>query len=222
MTKTVAYILVVALLSECAYTTRDLIHYRHYEKADKIVIHERIGDTIEREERERFGLFPGVQGFKSAMFCGIAGGGYEVRIVTESKKLLAVNRDTLAITILSDYIDRYEEIHHSMVEFQRKWKIADYDTLGLAITQYEVNRTKKSGSAMLIGGTAGCVVGSLGFLALGELVGEQANISAGVGDAIFFSGVALSTATGVWLGERFSRVNALRAIKESRKPRVVE
>lgn len=219
MTKTVTYTLVVALLTNCAH---NLKHYRNYEKDRAIVIHARVGETIEPEEREQFGLFPGIGGFKSATFCGVADGGYEIRIVTTSRKLVAVNRDSLAIIILRDYIDRYEEIQNSKREFQEKWKIVDYDDLGLAITQHELNRIRKPGSGMMIGGGTGCLVGGVGFLALAEYIGEQADVDTEVGDLVFFSGWALSTATGMWLGEKIMRGSALKAIKESRKPRMVE
>jgi hypothetical protein len=212
MKKTVAYFVVVALLSNCAHS---LIRYRHYETTKPVVISVRVGETIEPEERGKYNLFPEIDGFKTAVFYGIADGSYEVRIIAGDKSLVAVNRDSLAVMILRDYINRYEEIQNSKREFEEKWKIVDYDNLGQPITQYELNRIRKPGSGMLIGGATGCVGGFFAFLALAELIGENA-------DVVFFSGWALSTATGAWLGEKMSRDRALRAIKESREPRVVE
>jgi len=219
MKKMVAYIVVVVLLSNCAH---NLVHYRHYETTRPIVISVRVGEAIEPEERGKYTLFPEIDGFKTAVFYSIADGGYEVRIITENKSLVAVNRDSLAVMILRDYINRYEEILNSKREFEEKWKIVDYDNLGQPITQHELNHIRKPGSGMLIGGATGCLGGSLVFLALAELIGEHSDAGAGFGDVAFFSGWALSTATGAWLGEKMSRDRALRAIKESREPRVVE
>ena len=219
MKKMVVYIVVSALLSNCAH---NLVHYRHYETTRPIVINVSVGETIEPEEREKYNLFKGIDNFKTAMFYDIADGGYEVRIITENKALVAVNRDSLAVMILRDYINRYEEIQDSKREFEKKWKIVDYDSLGLPITQYELNQIRKPGSGMLIGGATGCVGGFFVFLALAELIGEHGEVGGGVGDVVFFSGWALSTAAGAWLGEKIFRDRALRAVKEAREPRVVE
>ncbi len=219
MKKIVAYIVVLALLLNCAY---NLVHYRHYETTRPIVISVSVGETIEPEERVKYALFPEIDGFESATFYDITNGGYEVRIVTENYALVAVNRDSLAVVILRDYINRFEEIQDSKREFEKKWKIVDYDNLGQPITQNELNRVRKPGSGMLIGGATCCVGSFFPFFALAGLIGEHADVSEGVGDVAFFSGWALSTATGAWLGEKMFRGRALRAIKESREPRIVE
>lgn len=219
MTEMKAFVLIVALLSNCAY---NLVHYRHYGTMRPIVISVRVGETIEPEERAKYALFPEIDAFKTAVFYDIADGGYEVRIVTENYALVAVNRDSLAIVILRDYINRYEEIQDSKRDFEEKWKIVDYDHLGQPITQYELNRIRKPGSGMLIGGATCCLGSFFPLLAIAELIGERADVSEGAGDLAFFSDWALSTATGAWLGEKMFRNRALRAIKESREPRIME
>lgn len=217
MRKRVAFIVVTTTLLNCAY---NLLHYRDYKKTKPIVISAYVDETIDSEEREQFDLFPGIDGFKSAMLYGIAEGGYEIRIITENKKLVAVNRDSLVIMILRDYINRYEEIQNSKGDFEEKWKIVDYDNLGLPITQHEINRIRKPGSGAMWGGSTGCLVGFFPSLVLGRTVGE--NISEDYGFPTFLTSWGISLVTGALLGEKSFRNNALKAIKESRKPRNVE
>jgi len=119
----------------CTYTAK---HYLAYERAGLITISERVGETIDPEEREQFALFDGIDDFKAAHFYSIEGGGYEVEIITEQEKLRAANMDPKAVEIMQDYIDRYEEIRSSREAFEKHWKIVDYDTLGQPITHDEI------------------------------------------------------------------------------------
>ena len=219
MKKIFVFIVMLALLSNCAHNLR---HYRQYQTTERVVISARVGPTIDPEERVQFDLFPEIEGFKEATFFGITGGGYEVRIETESEKFAAANRDSLAVMILRDYINRYEEIQNARSNFEKNWKIIDYDNMGLPITQYELNRIRKPGSGRMIGGATCCIGGGITSLALAELSGERELFSEEVGDLLFIGTWAASTATGVILGEKIFRSRALNAIKESRKPRVVE
>ena len=219
MERLFASIIILALFSNCAH---NLLHYRHYQKTEQITISVRVGQSIDPEERVQFDLFPDIEGFKVARFYGVAEGGYEVRIETESKRLVAVNRDSLAVMILRDYINRYEEIQNAKSDFEEDWKIVDYDELALPITQHELNCIRKPGSGRIIGGATCCVGGGITSLALAELSGEHELISEDVGDVVFFGTWVASTATGAILGEKILRNRALSAIKESRKPRIIE
>ena len=212
-------IVVITLLSNCAH---NLLHYRHYQKTEQIVISARVGATIDPEERVQFNLFPEIEGFKTATFFGVAGGGYEVRIETESERYAAVNRDSLAVVILRDYINRYEKIQNARSDFEDNWKIIDYDNLGLPITQYELNRIRKPGSGRMIGGGACCIGGGVISLALAELSVEREIVSEDVAEIAFLGTWVAFTTTGVILGARVFRNRALNAIKESRKPQVIE
>ena len=219
MKKVFAALVMLALFSNCAHNLR---HYQHYQKTERLILSTRVGPTIDPDERVQFDLFPKIEGFREATFIGITGGGYEVRIETESEKFAAVNRDSLGVMILRDYINRYEEIQNARSDFEEYWRIIDYDNLGLPITQHELNRIRKPGSGRMIGGAACCIGGGIAVLALAELSGERELFSEEVGDVLFIGTWAASTATGVILGERIFRSRALNAIKESRKPRVVE
>ena len=218
MKKRISVVIVITLLLNCAYTPR---HYISYEKTRPIVISTQVGDVIDLEEREKYGLFQEVADFESATFYGIHGGGYEVKIITENGMLVAVNRDSLAIALLSDYIDRYDEIKKSRAEFEEQWKIVDYDYLGQPITQHEVNRVKRN--ACCIGGSvgSGVLVAVPSILLIGAKgLGMQENVEGDIVLAVplFVASIAI----GAWLGRKADRSNALKAIKEARKPQIVE
>jgi hypothetical protein len=227
MKKAVVFIVVIALLSNCAY---NLHHYRDYKKTRPIVISPQVGETIDLEEREKFDLFHGIEDFKSAMFYGIPDGGYEVEIITEHSKLIAVNRDTKAIPIMRNYIDRYEEIKDSTSAFEEKWEIVDYDDMGQPITRDEVNRVK--GHGYRIGCcVGGCLLGLIPSAFLGLLVagfemnmmmypwgGELEHPETGL--FVFIAGLTVSAVLSALLGNKFDRSSALKAIKMGRQPRV--
>ena len=222
MKKTLAFIVLVALLVNCAHT---IPHYFDYERKRPIVISERVGETIEPEEREQFDLFHGIDEFKAAIFYSISDDGYEVEILTENKRLAAVNRDSLAITVLRDYINRYEEIQGSKADFEEKWKIVDYDNLGQPITQYEVTQIRSRRfccSGGISGGIAGCLGGGLILIPIMVILDMNDIISEEDAEGGAFYGMAISAVLGAWLGPKIFSNTALKAIKESRKPRVVE
>lgn len=220
MKKKISVVVLLALLLNCAYTPR---HYIDYQKARPIVISVQVGETIDHEEREKFDLFHGIEDFKSAMFYGIPDGGYEVEIITEHSKLIAVNRDTNAIPIMRDYIDRYEEIKDSTSAFEEKLQIVDYDDMGQPITWDEVNQAQqKYGSCI-----SGSLFGILGFVSGGIIVGSILSPSMEIESVAYaiigaFIGGLVSCGIGVRIGRTIDRNNALKVIKEARKPRVVE
>lgn len=222
MKKTAAFIVGIALLSNCAY---NLHHYRDYQKTAPITISEKVGKTIDVGEREKFDLFHGIEDFKAATFYGIEGGGYEVEIVTASEQLIVVNRDPQAVEILQDYIERYEEIKDSREAFEEKWQVVDYDDSGLPITHVELNKVKQN---------TGCFAGGIGCGFVGIIpAGIMAFLAGGGGPTqdvqdettayiVFIVVMAAHIATGVRIGSNADRNNALNAIKEARKPKVVE
>ena len=175
MKKTLAFIVLVALIVNCVSIPRYSVAYT---TSEQIVISERVGKVIDAEEREYFNLFlpeiylrPTTYRYESATLRAIDGGGYELRIAVTTGTLVVVNKDPEGIEILTDYIDNYEEIKESKEMFVEKWGIVDYDFLGLPITKYEVQLVKISENAvkkgvspkktgMVIGG---CVGGLLAY-----------------------------------------------------------
>ena len=223
MKKAVVFIVVIALLSNCAY---NLHYYRDYKKTRPIVISPQVGETIDLEEREKFDLFHGIEDFKSAMFYVIPDGGYEVEIITEHSKLIAVNRDTNAIPIMRDYIDRYKEIKDSTSVFEEKWEIVDYDDMGQPITRDEVNSVKGHYYRTCCG-VGGCLLGLIpsAFLGLvvagpwrGYFLTDPTHPTRGW--ITFFVSWTVSGLFGVLSGSALDRSRALKAIKMGRQPRV--
>lgn len=229
MKKRISVVVVMALLFNCAYTPR---HYLSYGETRPIVISPQVGETIDVEEREKFDLFHGIEDFKSAMFYGIPDGGYEVEIITEHSKLVAVNRDTNAIPIMRDYIDRNEEIKDSTAAFEEKWEIVDYDDIGQPITRDEVNRVKRYYNYRIGCCVGGCLLGLVPSAILGIVVAgsswpwpympleDPTHPEAGV--IVFIAGLTVSAGLGALLGNKFERSKALKAIKMGRQPRVAE
>ena len=203
-----------------------------------VYINERVGDQIDSFEREEYGLFPNIDGFINASLYEHPLG-WKWKISTDREKLTAVNKDSAAVLILADYIERYEEIFHSKLEFENKWNIVDYDALGQPITQseldYVTDRLEKQKNARAVGlATAGCLSGAL----IGCLVGyanrdtddiytqEEAWLSlADVPEAAIGIGAGVGAVLGFGLAVLTIKVDAeeaMNVIKKGREPVVVE
>jgi hypothetical protein len=219
MNRVVSLIIQVVVLVNCTYAPK----YRtEYEKGNAITISSRVGEIIDSQERERFDLFLGMQGFETARFYAIKGGGYEVEIVTTSGTFLAVNRDSLAVRILRDYINRYEEVIGARDDFEKEWQIVSYDDLGQPITKYERDKLGKvvTVACCLGTGLAGGLAGfGLGFIMTYSLAADASlwPLIVAVG-----GGALLGGALGCKYGSGSNEGLALKRIKEARKPRLVE
>lgn len=224
------------LMVNCTYTI-PRYRYEEHEREDPIIISGRVGDTIDAEERKQFDFFTEIAEFKGAQFYSIEEGGYIVEIMINGEKLAAVNRDQDAIMILRDYMNRYEEVSTDRAAFENKWGILAYDTLGIPITGNEVNITiASSRRSARRAGIRGCVVPSLLFAGLGTLVGCGLG-RVEIGGTGFLSGPLVGAAVGLAVGSGVALVYApivyftryrknidivVKAIKEARKPTVVE
>jgi hypothetical protein len=220
MKRRISVVVVMALLFNCAYMPR---HYLSYEKTRPIVISALVGETIDPEEREKFDLFHGIEDFKSAMFYGIKGGGYEVEIVTDRGKYVAVNRDLKAIQILKDYFYRYDETSYNQKAFENRWKIIDYDTLGFAISQQEVDSHTRM--TCCVGFSGGCGLVSLGlslFMAWGYGLNHMNDSDQSAVNRIcliiVIGGTLAGVVTGALSGGKMDRDRAIDAIREARMP----
>jgi hypothetical protein len=223
MKRIVAIAVVLALISNCTYSLR---HYRVYARGNIIELNNTIGDVIDTEERAEYDLFPDMGGFKEARFYTIPDGGYEVEIITDRRKYVAVNRDALANQILKDYFSRYNTPQYNQGDFEKKWKIVAYDILGFPITQREVDKNIKHGCC--IGATAGCGLASLGMSGLVALVTAvsgpwgQEEVNEPLFFTILIGGTLAGVVTGSLSGGKMDRDRAIDAIGEARMPRVVE
>lgn len=218
---------VIVLIISALNCTYSLKHYSEYKRKEIININDEIGEIIDADERSKYDLFNNVEGFQKARFYAITDGGYEVEIVTDRGKYVAVNRDLRAIQILKDYFQRYDETSYNQKAFENRWKIIDYDTLGFAISQQEVDKNIKH--SCCIGATAGCFLVSLPLAAIvGFAVGDMDMNYGGRfrnPEAAFLSAagiVTVFTVLGILYGKSQDDVSVVNRIKEARKPRVVE
>jgi hypothetical protein len=229
MRRVVTLVVLLSFVSNCAPR---LPQYKYdlIERENPIVISERIGETVDVEEGENVGLFTAIEKFTEARFFAIENGGYVAEISTEGDKFLAVNRDQDAVMILREYIDNYEEIHDDRTAFESKWRILDYDTLGVPITKSEVDRIKKpaQGRACVFG-IGGCILTSLAGVIYGLAWAESDGEELGPGVGMVAAGYLLAV-VGAGLGVGVVLVlvtlsgasDVLKAIKKARIPRRIE
>jgi len=230
MKRAVVIVLLIVFVLDCAPV---LPQYERpiYDGKNALVISERIGEIIDPEERKQFDLFHGIKAFKEARLFEFANGGYVLEITTDNGRLVSVNHDQDAIMILRDYIDTYEKAGIDRAAFARKWKVLDYDTLGIPITESEVNRLMERSR----GRAVQCCLASCGIPAgIGFVIGlsAQGSDGTGIGAAFaqgmgllaFYLGVAVGLASGavVYFTTQENEETCMRAIKEARKPRPVE
>jgi len=227
MRRMVGVIVLVFFLLNCTYTAK---HYLAYERAELTVVSQRVGETIDPQERKQFNLFQGINDFKAAHFYGIEGGGCEIEILAAQQKFAAVNRDENTIMMLRDYIDRYEEIKESKEGFEKKWEIVAYDVLGFPVTKSEVNRYCHPaaswgcgiGSALFI---IGCSVFAVTLLGLRTLFEPTTPAEEREQNIVLAVGTILGIATGAVVRTAIKSSDELKSIafiKEAREPRVVE
>jgi hypothetical protein len=225
MIKKSIHCIVIMLLLQCSYGVQ-YYDYHDYDMEQPIVINERIGETIDPEERRQFDLFPGIENFTSATFYGPSTIGYAVEIVTENKKYISTNRDPMAVEILSDYIKHYEEIEVDRKPFEGRWQIVAYDAIGFPITQTEVNSECNESAGCVTGGVAGGCLGFFPSLLIGLAYGRRkTDILEEEFDTIMtitLAGSAIFAVGGAALGKEIVKNNALESIKDSRRLRTIK
>jgi hypothetical protein len=222
MNRVVSVVVLVAVLVNCTYTPK---HYAGYERGNAITISSRVGDVIDSQEREHFDLFLGMEGFETAKFYAIRGGGYEVEIVTTGGTFLAVNRDSLAISILRDYINRYEEVIEAREDFETGWQIVGYDDLGQPITRYErdeFGRFVTVACCLGAGLAGGLACFGLGFVMTYSLEPGTSSWPTIIAAFIAIGVALLSGKIGLRYGSKLNEGLALKRIREARKPRLVK
>lgn len=240
MKRMVAIVVLVVVVLNCGFSLRKKTPSQQVQR-DLVVQSEQVGKVIviDAERREQLELFPGIEGFKEAQFIGVPGGGYKVEIVTDTKRLVSVNRDPNAMIILLDFVDHYQKIKDNRSSFEAKWRIIDYDTLGAPITQGEVDRIVSPARAA----SCGCGGGALAAVTVGVVVAAIAisqtreagagGADMGVGIGIMFGGLAVAAlvaaiagvSTGCLTGQsvyKQDKKKAVEEIKEDRKPGVIE
>jgi hypothetical protein len=204
---------------------------------EPIVISDLVGDKIDLDERDRYGLFTNIDDFVSAAFYERPEPekGCKIILITEYKPYIAYNNEPLTLPILRDYIENYDSISLSRGGFEEKWQIVDYDTLGLPITQAEINKlaSMSAGTKVLfvsgcglIGACSGCMIGCMsaerdtdehyGFIDTPDLsFAEGAKTGALIGAAIGIVAGIISLPTIV---KSLRPQKVLSDIKKMRKP----
>lgn len=208
------------------------------------VLSYRVGEIIDPEERQYYGLFPGIEGFQYAEFYRLSGGGYEVHIQTEQHKLLVRITSPNGFLLLRDYINWYEEAVAAKDEFEEKWSIVDYDDLDLPITEEDIGKyfigshidsnVKSCGCGLLAGVliVAGAFLVSMSII-FSSIFSPPTQEEEQTAKTIIIGGCALGLVTGVLIARSLkgkdqqkvqerSKQKALDLIKEARKPRVIE
>jgi len=203
-------------------------YYPVYQRSSEpIIISERVGEIIDAEEREYYGLFQGIDGFKEAIFFKISGYGYDAVITTDTHTFTCCNRDSVAIDVLREYIERYEDTVFMSQIFERKWKIVDYDDLGFAITEHEVGKIRHSDMPALYG-ACGCLAGGC----VGAILGNQATPRSydmpSCPESLdkIYLGIVLGGIGGclpVWIVTKASlNADAIQKINQYRQPQILE
>jgi|GEM_PF-969965 len=98
------------------------------EQGEIVIISERVGKEIDPEEREKFKLFEGINGFQSAVYIKLPDGRYLLKITyldekTGEIKISRTQQSELSIKNRGDYIDRFEEIQTRKEEEERGGEI---------------------------------------------------------------------------------------------------
>jgi len=188
------------------------------EEGEIIIISERVGKEIDQEEREKFSLFQGINGFQSAVFIKLPDNRYLLKItyLDENSGELKIKRSQhseASIKNSGDYIDRFEEIQAEKQKNQdlSKPHIVSSDSGEIQADQDTVYQKPGTAFFLELGGKPGCSVNvdfrinksnrfSFGIHPLynGSIIpslmyyylgGKNSNIEVGGGFSIIHSGV---------------------------------
>lgn len=89
--------------------------YAQEEEGEIITISERVGKEIDQEERDKYELFQGIEGFQSAVFLKLPDNSYVLKIthqneITGELKTERIQQSEQSMKGHRNYIDHYEEI----------------------------------------------------------------------------------------------------------------
>jgi hypothetical protein len=120
-----------------------------------VSISEKVGASLDAEERSEYKLFKNIPNFERATFYREEEAGFFVAIQTQNDTLISVVLDTSLVSILNDYIERYNEVQVNPEPFEKKWSIISYDEQGMPITENEIFRYYRGSSCWALGGALG-------------------------------------------------------------------
>lgn len=231
MKRIIAMMIVIALTLNCVSTyVLPRYEYSIYAPENRVSIHERVGETIDAQEGQHYGLFTAIEGFKSATLYTAKSGGYVIEIETENDTLVALNGDTCVVLILNDHIRYHHDTGVDRAAFESTWGILAYDTLGIPITVREVNSGVQYSHAYASKQSMTCCAGMSTFSLLAAMAIAGGGSSGGddIGVALVAAAGAIVLAGGLLIGGitagiiyHFSQRDAdaiIQEIKDARKP----
>jgi len=198
--------------------------YASYTKGELVSISGKVGASIDKNERNEYELFNNIPNFERATFYSIKEGGYLIEIKTLTDTLISVVSDTKMVSILADYVDRYEIIRLNRESFEKKWSIVSYDEQGIPIAENEMLKYHKKLSCCALGcGLGGGAVGLftgivISVVQLSSYLGPE-----DVNNTPVFIGTAVGGIAGYFIGNifdnKFAKGVTIREIKKLRTPK---
>lgn len=204
--------------------------YASYTKGELVSISGKVGASIDKNERNEYELFNNIPNFERATFYSIKEGGYLIEIQTVTDTLISVVSDTKMVSILADYVDRYEIIRLNRESFEKKWSIVSYDEQGIPITENEMLRYHKKVSCCALGcGLGGSALGLVTGAVLAVISSDDFDILHSTEKenkriAVFaYTGITTGAIAGYFIGNsfdnKFAKGVTIREIKKLRTPK---
>lgn len=212
------FVFLTIVIANCTYSVKNI---KDYEKKEFIILSEEIGEVLDIEEREHYGLLSGIDNFREARIYGQPDSSFALEITTKKNKLIAYYQNPLIIGILIEYIQKFDSIPDTWEMLERKWKILDYDDLGLPITADDINRYKNHFSCCISGGCLASTIGGVLGAAINGTLDDSgwedlSTIAAALGGCL--AGFPVGAIAGYFYEDKY----VFKRIKEARRMYVVE
>ena|GEM_PF-3275743 len=203
---------------------------KKYTKGELVSISGKVGASIDKNESDEYALFRNIQDFERATFYSIKQGGYLIEIQTLTDTLISVVSDTKIVSVLADYVDRYEGVKANRRPFEEKWSIVSYDEQGIPITENEMLKYHKKLSCCALGcGLGGGALGLVTGVVVASISSDDFDILHSTEKesrriAVFaYTGITTGAIAGYFIGNSFdnriAKHTIIREIKKSRTPK---
>ena len=230
MTRITRWLVVCSIITGITCASNPHYYPISQRTSEQIIISERVGEVIDAEERTYYNLFQGISGFQEAVFFRVSNYGFDAVITTDAHTYVYSNRDSVAVDILREYIERYEDPHFMPKMFEQKWKVVAYDDLGFAISHHEISRLTSYSTAAVYGMCGFVVGGCIGFYIGYESTEKEYDAFCG-GDVpvschLMITGF-VAGGCGGWLSAVFiagsrEKAKAIQRVRLYRQPQILE
>ena len=163
--------------------------YAQEEESEIFIISERVGEVIDKEEINKYNLFPGVKGLQSVVFIKLPDGSYVLKatyidVTTGEEKVEITPITESIIKIYGSIIDKFEEI-----QLESKEK---------KVKKPPLSRERIGGE--MLAGVGGGIIGALPLALIGKLVidPDVAENYSGIYVGMFI-GFTLGSSLGVYI-----------------------